>query len=42
MENTTFNVSVILPIKSAKTVGFVDFFERAIKSLTTQKVGVNE
>ena len=43
MENTTtLNVSVILPIKSAKTVGFVDFFERAIKSLTTQKVGVNE
>jgi len=42
MENTTFNVSVILPIKSSKTVGFVDFFDRAIQSLTTQKVGVNE
>jgi hypothetical protein len=43
MENTQkFDVSVILPIKSGKTNGFVEYFEKCIESLKNQKVGINE
>ena len=43
MENkNTFSISVILPIKSGKTIGFVDYFEKCIESLKTQKVAINE
>lgn len=43
MENkNTFNVSVVLPIKSGKTLGFTEYFEKCIESLKTQKVGINE
>jgi hypothetical protein len=41
MENN-FNVSVILPIKSSKTNGFAEYFNKAIESLKTQIVGINE
>jgi len=41
MENK-LNVSVILPIKSALVKDFNEYFEKAIKSLQTQQVGINE
>lgn len=41
-KNRTFDVSVILPIKSGKSNGFTDYFEKCIESLKTQKVGINE
>jgi len=41
MENK-LNISVILPIKSALVKDFNDYFEKAIKSLQTQQVGINE
>jgi hypothetical protein len=41
MENK-FNVSVILPIKSAKAKDFKDFFDKAIISIQNQLVGINE
>jgi hypothetical protein len=41
MENK-FNVSVILPIKSASVKQFSELFEKAIISLKTQKVQINE
>lgn len=41
MENK-FDVSVILPIKSSKSKDFSEFFEKAIKSISTQSVGINE
>ena len=40
MEN--FDVSVILPIKSSKTLNFDEYFNKAIQSITNQKIGINE
>jgi hypothetical protein len=37
-----FDVSVILPIKSAKVQNFSEYFEKAIKSLIEQKNQINE
>ena len=37
-----FDVSVILPIKSANARGFDEYFGKAIESLKTQLVGINE
>jgi glycosyltransferase involved in cell wall biosynthesis len=37
-----FDVSVILPIKSSKANGFVEYFEKAITSLKNQTVKINE
>lgn len=37
-----FNVSVILPIKSSKTLNFDDYFNKAIQSIKNQKLGINE
>jgi hypothetical protein len=37
-----FDVSVILPIKSAKALNFAEYFEKAIKSLVEQKTQINE
>ena len=37
-----FDVSVILPIKSSKTNGFAEYFEKAITSLKNQKTQINE
>jgi len=37
-----FDVSVILPIKSSKTLGFDDYFTKAIQSIKNQKLGINE
>ena len=41
MENY-FDVSVILPIKSAMARGFVTYFEKCIESLKTQKLKIND
>ena len=38
MENT---ISVVLPIKSAKSIDFDTFFEKAIQSVKNQKDYVN-
>lgn len=37
-----FDVSVILPIKSSKTLNFDDYFNKAIQSIKNQKLGINE
>lgn len=37
-----FNVSVILPIKSSKTLNFDEYFNKAIQSIKNQKLGINE
>ena len=37
-----FDVSVILPIKSSKTLDFDDYFGKAIESIKTQKLPINE
>ena len=37
-----FDVSVILPIKSSKTLNFGDYFSKAIQSIKNQKLGINE
>jgi hypothetical protein len=37
-----FDVSVILPIKSAKARGFEEYFAKCIESLKTQKTQINE
>ena len=37
-----FNVSVILPIKSSKTLNFDDYFNKAIQSIKNQKLSINE
>ena len=43
MENKEkFDVSVILPIKSAMPFGFEDYFNKCIESLKTQKTQINE
>jgi len=41
-EVKTFDVSVILPIKSSKTRDFDEYFKKAIESLKTQKTEINE
>jgi hypothetical protein len=41
MENT-FNVSVVLPIKTATAKDFTELFEKAITSLKDQKTQINE
>jgi len=40
--NNKNTISVILPIKSGKAIGFEDFFERAIQSVINQGENVNE
>ena len=43
MESTNkFDVSVILPIKSGKSNGFTEYFEKCIESLKIQKMGFSE
>lgn len=37
-----FDISVILPIKSTKTLDFTTYFEKAINSLKEQKTQINE
>ena len=37
-----FNVSVVLPIKSSVVKDFDTYFEKAITSLKSQVVGINE
>ena len=37
-----FDVSVILPIKSSKTLNFDEYFGKAIESIKTQKLPINE
>ncbi len=41
MENN-FNVSIILPIRSAVVRDFDDYFEKAILSLKQQQTNINE
>ena len=41
MENNK-SISVILPIKSAKTPFFEDYFKKCIESINNQKVGIEE
>jgi len=41
-KKNTFDVSVILPIKSGKFNGFTEYFEKCIESLKIQKTGINE
>jgi GT2 family glycosyltransferase len=41
-EKNNFDVSVILPINSSRQKGFEELFERCIKSLNGQTVGINE
>ena len=41
MENIN-TISVILPIKTRNTIGFDDYFEKAILSVKNQKEYVNE
>ena len=41
-ERNNLDVSVILPINSSKQKGFVELFERCIKSLNGQLMGINE
>ena len=40
--NTEQKISVILPIKSAKAIGFEDFFDKSIQSVKNQKDHLNE
>jgi glycosyltransferase involved in cell wall biosynthesis len=43
MESTNkFDVSVILPVKSGKSNGFTEYFEKCIESLKIQKMGFTE
>lgn len=45
MENNViekFDVSVILPVKSAFAIDFEEYFDKAINSLKSQKVSINE
>ena len=41
-ETKTFDVSVILPIKSSKVKNFDEYFKKSIDSLKIQKTGINE
>ena len=38
----TFDISVILPIKSTQTRGFNEYFEKAIESIKIQTVKIKE
>ena len=40
--NTEQKISVILPIKSAKAIGFEDFFDKSIQSVKNQKDHLSE
>ena len=40
--NTKLSLSVILPIKSSKTRNFDEYFEKAITSIKTQQVEIEE
>ena len=40
--NTTLPISVILPIKSSKARNFDEYFEKAIASINSQPVGIEE
>ena len=40
--NNKFPVSIILPIKSSKSKNFEEYFNKAIQSIHTQKVGIEE
>jgi GT2 family glycosyltransferase len=40
--NTKNTISIILPIKSGKAIGFEDFFDKCIQSVKNQKEYVNE
>jgi glycosyltransferase involved in cell wall biosynthesis len=40
--NNKFSVSIILPIKSSKSKNFEEYFNKAIESIHSQKVGVEE
>ena len=40
--NTKLSLSVILPIKSSKARNFDEYFEKAITSIKTQSVGIQE
>jgi len=40
--NTTLPISVILPIKSSKARNFDEYFEKAIASINSQTVGIEE
>ena len=40
--NTNLSLSVILPIKSSKARNFDEYFEKAITSIKTQTVGIEE
>ena len=40
--NTKLSLSVILPIKSSKTRNFLEYFEKAITSINTQQVEIEE
>lgn len=42
MEQKKLSLSVILPLKSAVVKDFQDFFEKAIKSITNNSVGIEE
>jgi hypothetical protein len=42
MEKEKFDVSVILPINSSMNKNFDELFDRAIKSLEIQNLGINE
>jgi glycosyltransferase involved in cell wall biosynthesis len=42
MEQTKLSLSVILPLKSAVVKDFKDFFEKAIKSINSNSVGIHE
>ena len=39
---TTNTISVILPIKTGKTLGFADFFDKCIQSVKYQNDHLNE
>ena len=41
MENK-LSLSIILPIKSSKTKDFGEYFDKAIKSIQTQKIDTEE
>ena len=40
--NTNNKISVILPIKTGKALGFPDFFDKCIQSVKYQNENINE
>jgi hypothetical protein len=40
--NNKASVSIVLPIKSSKSKDFAEYFDKAIKSIQNQQVGVEE